>query len=58
MAVFASVTEGEILRFAVFRFWFVLFFANGVRLKLWSFILFFLERAFVWVGFFHPCLVS
>lgn len=56
LSSFASVMGGEILGFAVFRFCFVLFFVNGVRLKLWSFVLF----CFSWrehlfgLGFFVP----
>lgn len=52
LAMFARVMGGWSFQVLV------LFFANGVKLKLWSFILFFLERAFVWVGLFCCCLVS
>lgn len=49
---------GDILGFVVFRFCFVLFFVNGIRLKLWSFVIF----CFSWrellfrLGFFCFCL--
>lgn len=38
MATFAIVMGREILGFAVFRFCFIVFFVNGFRLKLWSFV--------------------